>query len=137
MSSGPNSSPGYSREPSLPLGVAILAVLIGLFGVLWILGGVLLLVSVTAFSYFNAGGLPSVLHATGLVAGIVLLIVGLIILGLAIGLWHRRMWALVLTLLVLIVVLVSYGLAGAFVSYQFIVSLVLFVYLVAVNRHFS
>jgi hypothetical protein len=129
--------PPYTAESSLPLGVAILAVLIGLFGILWILGGILILASVTAIAYFNSGGLPAVLHATGLVAGAVLLIVGLIILGLALGLWHRRMWALVLTLLVLLVVLVSYGLAGAFVSYQFIVSLVLFVYLVAVNRHFQ
>jgi hypothetical protein len=134
--STPSVPPPYAR-PSRPLGVAILAVLVGILGLLWILGGLLILVHVTAIAYFNGGGLPQLLHATGVVAGLIVLIIGLIVLGLALGLWHLRMWALVLTLLVLIVELVSYGLAGNFATFGFIVSLILFVYLIAVHRHFD
>jgi len=133
----PPSEPTVYAPPSRPLGVAILAVLVGIVGFLWILGGLLLLADVTAITYFNGGGLPQLLHATGVFAGLIVLIFGLIVLGLALGLWHLRMWALVLTLLVVIVELVSYGLAGDFASLGFIVSLVLFVYLVAVHRHFD
>jgi len=135
MTSG--SEPPAYTPPSRPLGVAILAVLVGLFGLLWILGGLLIVADVGAVTYFNGGGLPSLLHQTGLVAGLIVFVLGLIILGLALGLWHLRMWALVLTLIVLFVELVSYGLAGNFVSLGFIVALVLFVYLLAVHRHFD
>ncbi|MFY9717054.1 MAG: hypothetical protein WAK40_03870 [Thermoplasmata archaeon] len=132
----PSNPPPYPH-PSRPLGVAILAVLVGIFGLLWILGGLLILANVTAVAYFNGGGLPHLLHAVGIVAGLIVLILGLIVLGLAVGLWHLRMWALVLTLLVLIVELASYGIARDLASLGFIVSLILFVYLLAVHRHFD
>ncbi|MGI0071520.1 MAG: hypothetical protein ACRECT_05585 [Thermoplasmata archaeon] len=123
--------------PSRPLGVAILAVLIGIYGfVLFLLG---LLVAVASSVVGSLGGADP-LHGLGItdltVAGIILLIVGLIILGLAVGLWHLRMWALVLTILFLVFEMVVYGLAGQFVTIGFILSLVLFLYLLAVSRHF-
>ena len=125
----------YAPAPSRPLGVAILAVLVGIYGFLLILLGALVLAGVAATHFF---GLPTGFAGLGTVAlGAVVLIVGLIILGLALGLWHLRMWALVLTLLFVIFELVSYGLAGAFVSLGFILALVLFVYLLAVHRHFQ
>jgi hypothetical protein len=125
----------YTPPPATrPLGVAILAVLVGIFGVLLAVGGALLIAGAAALSIL---GIPATFAGIGGVAvGVVVLVIGLIILGLALGLWHLRMWALVLTLLFVIVELVSYGLAGNFISLGFIFALILFVYLLAVRRHF-
>jgi hypothetical protein len=125
---------GPPATPSRPLGVAILAVLIGLYGFLVILLGGLLLVG-SSLGVVGVG-LPHAFGVTGALAGAIVLIIGLIILGLAVGLWHLRMWALVLTLLFLAFEMVSYGLAGDFLSIGFILALILFVYLLAVSRHF-
>ena len=129
------TAPQYAPPPSRPLGVAILAVLVGLYGVILILGGLLVLVGVTVTHFL---GVPTGLAGLGtLELGIIVFVIGLIILGLALGLWHLRMWALVLTLLFVIFVLISDAIAGAFVSLGFILALVLFVYLLAVHRHFQ
>ncbi len=128
--------------PSRPVGVAILSVLIGLYGILWIVLGLLVLANETIGSLEkNIGALTSYGPVTGHIeVGLIVLVVGLIILGIAVALWHLRMWALVLALLVLIFVMVSYGLHGtAGISshiYAFGAAVVLFIYLVAVNRHF-
>ncbi|HTT44525.1 MAG TPA: hypothetical protein VMH38_00715 [Thermoplasmata archaeon] len=128
-------TPQYAPPaPSRPLGVAILAVLVGIFGFLLILVGALLLAGIAAASFLGVG--TSLVGIGGLTFGVIVLIVGLIILGLALGLWHLRMWALVLTLIFVILELVSFGLAGNFVSLGFIFALILFIYLLAVHRHF-
>lgn len=127
------STPPYQTRRR-PLGVAVLAVLIGLFGLLTLLGGLLLLVGVAA------GALPSIpllFGVGGLTAGAIFFIIGLVLLAVAYGLWDLRMWALALAVLVLIFYLVVYGVAGAFVSVGFLLSLLLLVYLIAVRRHFS
>ncbi len=117
-----------------PLGVSILAVLVGIYGVVLILGGLLLLVGSVALSALGFG--PHFLGLVGVLAGAVVLIVGLIILGVALGLWHLRLWALVLALIVTFVELLGYAVGGNFVSFGFIFSLIIFVYLIAVHRHF-
>jgi hypothetical protein len=134
MATAPPTSP-YARPPR-PLGVAVLAVLVGLFGVLLIVGGLLIVIGAGVLSIFGTGAIPSVVGHVGLVVGAVVVIFGAIILGLAVGLWHLRMWALALTLLVLIVELALLGYAGEFLTLTFLISLVLFIYLLAVNRHF-
>jgi hypothetical protein len=120
-----------------PLGVAILAFLIGLYGFVVFLLGLLIAVGSTVFGAFNSSSPFHSFGVTGVVAGVITLIIGLIILGLAVGLWHLRMWALVLTILFLILEVVLYGIAGAFISFGFIVALLLLIYLIAVSRHFS
>lgn len=124
----------YTPPASRPLGVAILAVLVGIFGVLLIVGGALVIAGAAALAYL---GVPSGFAGlSGVIVGVIVLIVGFIILGLALGLWHLRMWALVLTLIFVILEVVTYGLAGNFVSFGFIFALILLVYLLAVRRHF-
>lgn len=129
------AAPTYTAPTrSRPLGVAILSVLVGIYGFLLIVGGALVIAGAAALAYL---GVPSGFAGlTGVTFGAIILIVGLIILGLALGLWHLRMWALVLTLLFVLFEIVSYGLAGAFVTFGFIFALILFVYLLAVRRHF-
>ncbi len=121
-------------QPSRPLGVAILSVLVGIYGFLVFLAGLLLAVGVAVIAYLGA---PSTIAGySGVLVGVIVLIIGLIILGVAVGLWRLRMWALVLAIIFTFVELVVYGLAGAFVSLGFILSLIVFVYLLAVHRHF-
>lgn len=125
--------PPPTIRPSRPLGVAILSVLVGIYGFIVFLGGLLVAAGFAVSDYLGVSHLASY---SGIVLGAIVAIVGLIILGVAVGLWHLRMWALVLALIVTFVVLVVYGLAGDFVSLGFILALVVFVYLLAVHRHF-
>ena len=120
--------------PGRPLGVAIIAVLIGIFGFFILLAGILLIVGVAASAFF---AVPVFLGYGGLTLGLIIFVIGLILLAVAYGLWDLRMWALVLAILVLILYVVVYALAGDFVSLGFILSLILLLYLVAVSRHFS
>jgi hypothetical protein len=127
----------YSSSNSLPLGVAILAILIGIYGFFIFLLGLLIAVGSTVFSAYGGADPFSHFGFAGVVGGLIVLVIGLIILALAIGLWNLRLWALVLTVLFLLLEMVIYGLAGSFISFGFIVALILFVYLLAVSRHFS
>ena len=133
------TTPTYSAPmtPSRPLGVAILSVLIGIYGFFVFLLGLLVAVASSFLGSLGGNNLPYTFGETGVIAGIIIAIIGLIILGLAVGLWHLRMWALVLTLLFLIFEMVTYGLRGAFITLGFILALILFIYLIAVSRHFN
>jgi hypothetical protein len=117
---------------SRPLGVAILAVLIGLVGVLTLIVAVAALVLfsglalLTQFSFFGAG----------VVGGVLLLVFSIVLLVVAVGLWRLEMWALVLSAIVLFLVLVSDALRGNLLSFSTIVVLLLLLYLVLVRRHF-
>jgi hypothetical protein len=130
------ATPMYQAAPppSRPLGVAILAVLIGIYGFVEFLLGLFLLVGSAVFS--SVAPSYSAFGLTGVAVGAVFAVIGLIILGLAVGLWHLRMWALVLMLIFLAIEMILNGLAHAFISFGFIVALILFIYLLAVNRHF-
>lgn len=126
--------PQYVAPPSRPLGVAILAILVGILGFLVIITGLLIIAAATIPTIL---GVPSsFIGVGGLTWGLAVLIVGLILLGLALGLYRLRMWALVLSLIFVFVELLGAGLAGNFVSFDFILSLILFVYLLAVHGHF-
>ena len=125
-----------SAPPSRPLGVAILSVLIGLYGFIVFLLGLLIVVGSTLLGGLGKTNLLGSFGVADVTGGAILLIIGLIILGLAVGLWHLRLWALVLTVIFLVVEMVLYGLAADFVSFGFIIAVLLFVYLLAVSRHF-
>ncbi len=125
--------PAPPPKRSLPLGVAILSVLVGLYGFLLFVVGLLLAAHVAVNQYL---GLPSTYGLTGYELAAVVAIVGLIILGIGVALWRLRLWALVLGLLFLIYELVSYAYAHHYESVGFILALVIFLYLIAVNRHF-
>ena len=122
---------------SRPIGVAILSVLIGLYGFVVFLLGLLIVVGSTLLGSLGSTNLFGHLGVGDVTGGLIILVIGLIVLALAVGLWHLRMWALVLTILFLIVEMVLYGLASDFVSFGFIVAVILFIYLLAVSRHFS
>jgi hypothetical protein len=119
---------------SLPLGVAILAVLIGIFGFFVVVIGLALLF--VSAGYVIAGvGVATVFGYTGTIAGIIVLIIGLIILGTAVGLWNQELWALVLAILVLLFYGIVEYLSSAWLGLVIVVLLI--VYLAAVSTHFD
>ncbi len=129
----PPAPPPSSTERSLPIGVAILSILIGIYGFFVFLTGLLLLVNIGIPSYF---GHPPSFGLAGVELAAIVTIIGLVILGIAVALWRLRLWALVLAILFLLYELISYAYAGHYESIGFVVALLLFLYLLAVNRHF-
>jgi hypothetical protein len=123
-----------SSVGNLPLGVAILAILIGIFGFFVLLGGILLLVSVAGYG-LGVVWVTSVFGTTGTLAGIIIVIIGLIILSVAVGLWNQELWALVIAILVLLVYGALEFLSAAWLGLLVVVLLI--VYLAAVARHFD
>jgi len=118
----------------LPLGVAILAILIGIFGFFVLIRGLLLLLTVAGVS-LGALGVTVVFGMTGIGAAIIVLVVGLVILGTAFGLWNQELWALVLAIIVLLFYAVVEFLGSAWLGLVIVV--LLLVYLVAVSSHFD
>ncbi len=118
----------------LPLGVAILAILIGIFGFFVLIGGLLLLLTAAGISV-GALGPTVVFGMTGIGAAIILLIIGLVILGTAFGLWNQELWALILAIIVLLFYVVVDFLGNAWLG--LVIGVLLLVYLVAVSRHFD
>jgi hypothetical protein len=118
----------------LPLGVAILAVLIGIFGFVVFLVGLLLLLAIAGWAITGVA-VSSVFGYTGTIAGFIIVIIGLVILTVATGLWDQELWALVLAIIVLLFYGAAEFFAGAWLGLA-IVALLL-VYLVAVSGHFD
>lgn len=120
-------------RPSLPIGAAILAVLIGIAGLVLLLAGSLFLLN-----YYSQGAVPNgllIVHSVDPFGAALLLLLGAVLLALATALWRQEAWALWTT-----IVVVFAGLAYLFftdsITVLFVLLLVLFVYLLAVRRHF-
>ncbi len=129
---------GPPPEPSLPLGVALLAVILALYGIASIA------LAILTYEHYSIGWLHTYLTAvpnlkgyTGTTGEEISIVVGVVTIGVAIGLWRLSMVALVIALLVLIYEMAVYGYAGQFKTVEFILSLVIFLYLLAVSRHFT
>ncbi|HEV2519523.1 MAG TPA: hypothetical protein VGX00_02720 [Thermoplasmata archaeon] len=150
-SGGPGASTGFSHHPppeighlppmwapirarpSLPVGVAIVAVLIGILGIVLLLGGGLFLLR-----YYAGSAIPNdvlIIHSVDAIGAALLILLGAVFLALATALWRQEAWALYTT------IAVSFGgLAFLFftasITYLFLILLVVFVYLLMVRRHF-
>jgi hypothetical protein len=127
------SASGYPYIGRLPLGVAILAILIGIFGFFVLLAGVLLLVFGTGLAV--GAGTLTIFGSSGTIAGLVLLLVGVLTLAVASGLWDQELWALALAVLVLLFYGVVEFVDQAWVGFLLVAGLL--VYLVAVSGHFD
>jgi len=124
--------PAPPPRRALPLGVAVLSILVGLYGFVLFVLGLLLFAKIGVSQYL---GVPS-LGLTGYELAAMVMVFGLIILGIGVALWRLRLWALVLGLLFLLYELVSFAYAGKYETVGFVLALVIFLYLIAVNRHF-
>jgi hypothetical protein len=120
-------------RPSLPVGVAIVAVLISLGGLVVLVAGMLLLLN----AYLGTA-IPTqllIVHQVDVVGASVLVLLGAVLLGVATALWNQEAWALYTTVVVLFLAL-GYLFFTSTITVLFLVFLVLFVYLLAVRHHF-
>jgi hypothetical protein len=135
--------------PGLPLGVAIIAVLVGIIGAFILIGGCVVVVA-GLFSTISSGQFGDWFGHT-LLAGLITIILGLILLAVAFGLWDQALWAYVIALLVMIVAFLwdvgrpiynsranvtASVVASAVFTIPAIVTLVILIYLLLVHEHF-
>ena len=120
-------------RPLLPVGVAILSVLIALVGVVVMVSGILYLLNAYA-----PGLVPPellILSGVDVVGAAILILFGGVMIGVATALWRQERWALWTTVVVTFGAL-AYLFFTASITVLFLVLLVLFIYLLAVRRHF-
>ena len=123
----------YSRSSStLPLGVAILSVLIGIVAVILLIAGILLV----AVAGLVASVGSAALFGPTILGGILLIIFAIVLLVVALGLWRQELWALVLSIIVVLIFLVTGAVRGTVLSISWILLLLLLIYLIAVHHHF-
>jgi hypothetical protein len=120
-------------HPRLPIGIAILAVVIALFAVVMLLAGLLYILDY----YFGAIFPPSVevFQSINLVAAGILVIFGVVLLSIATSLWRQETWAL-WTTIVLVFATTAYLFFTGSITVLFVVFVGLLVYLLAVRRYF-
>ncbi len=120
-------------RPRLPIGVAVVSVLIALLGLGMLLAGLLFLLSQflgpvvpTSLEFFQSIDL----YGAGILA-----VVGALFLAIATALWRQETWAL-WTTIVLVFATTAYLFFTGSITVLFLLLVVLFVYLLAVRRYF-
>jgi hypothetical protein len=120
-------------KPSLPIGVAILSVLIALSGLFILLAGILFLVNLYAGPVVPSDLL--LLKSIDQIGAGILIVLGAVLLSVANALWNQERWALYATVLVLFLGL-TYLFFTGYITVLFLLLLLVFVYLLTVRRHF-
>ena len=128
--------PVWERQlppPSLPIGVAGLAIVTALVGVLLTVSGILFVLN-----YYASIVVPAslvIFHVGNPIGAAVLVILGVVIVILSSALWHQEVWSFYLTVGFLFL-----GLAYLFftdsITFLFLIVLAVFIYLIAVRHHF-
>ena len=123
-----------------PVGITILAFVMGVLGFLALLTGILLVFSVWVMQA-GLGGLISFVTqyfiSVGSFGAVILVLAGAATIAIALGLWRQESWALWVSVVgVALVEVVLFFIEYPF-SYLFLGFLVLYVYLLAVRQHFQ
>ncbi len=119
-------------RPPLPIGVAVLSVLIAIVGVLLLAGALFLL------HYYLAAAVPSTLlivSSIDVIGAAILVLFGAVLLSVATALWRQEAWALWTTVVVVFLALAYLFFTGS-ITLLFLLFLVLFIYLITVRHHF-
>jgi hypothetical protein len=119
--------------PRLPVGVAVVSVLIAIAALVMILGGVLYLLD-----QLGSTLIPSAIDlfpSVDFLGAVILLVLGVALLAIATALWRQETWAL-WTTLVLVFATTVYLFFTNSITVLFILLVLLFVYLLAVRRYF-
>jgi hypothetical protein len=120
-------------RPRLPIGVAVLSVVIAGFAVLMVLAGLLFLVAQVAGNVAPAS--LEIFQSIDLWGAAILVILGAALLGIATSLWRQETWAL-WTTIILVFGTAAYLFFTGSVTILFLIFVVLFVYLISVRRYF-
>ena len=121
------------ERPRLPLGVAIVSVLIGLVGFVMVLAAVLFVLN-----QLVGASVPTnleIFSSIDLFGALILLVVGVALLSIATSLWRQETWALWTTVF-LVFVMTAYLFFTGFITILFLLFVILLVYLLAVRRYF-
>lgn len=122
-----------SITPPLPIGVAILSVLIAIGAVILLVAGALFLLH-----YYFPLAVPQdllIVSSIDAVGASILVLFGAILLSVATALWRQEAWALWTTVVVVFLALAYLFFTGS-ITVLFLIFLVLFIYLVTVRHHF-
>jgi hypothetical protein len=120
-------------RPRLPIGVAIISILVAIFAVVMVLAGLLFLLA-----QFVGNFVPPSLEiftSIDVWGAAILVILGAVLLGVATSLWRQETWAL-WTTIILVFGTCAYLFFTDSITVLFLVFVVLFVYLIAVRRYF-
>ena len=128
----PPWTPGTER-PRLPVGIAILAVLIAAIAFVMVLAGTLFILN-SAFQAWVPTSLE-IFQSIDLQGALILLVLGVALLTIATSLWRQETWAL-WTTIVLVFAATAYLFFTGSVTYLFLIFVGLLVYLLAVRRYF-
>ncbi|HXQ95145.1 MAG TPA: hypothetical protein VN864_08285 [Thermoplasmata archaeon] len=129
---------GYRRNSAageLPILVGLLAILIALFGVFFLVVGLLIVGTSVGILGLPSAGAFAVVSGGALLAGVVTLVFGAVLVTVATGLWDLELWALVLTGLVVAVIIALLVVASDF-GWSLVIAVGLLLYLVLVRDHF-
>ena len=120
-------------RPRLPIGVAVVSVLVAGLAVVMVLAGLLFFLGV-----FVPNVVPTSLEifsSIDLYGAGILVVLGAALLGIATSLWHQETWAL-WTTIVLVFATAAYLFFPGSIRVLFLVFVVLFHYLISVRRYF-
>ena len=121
------------ERPRLPIGVAIVAVLLALLAIVLVLAGVLFLINTIVGNV-----VPPVFELVptiDLLGAAILSVLGVALLVIATALWRQETWAL-WTTIVLVFATTAYLFFTGSITVLFLLFVILFVYLLAVRRYF-
>lgn len=119
--------------PGLPLGVAVLSLIIAGAGIILFLSGSLILLDVYVPDTVPPGLL--ILPSVDQIGAAILLLIGTVFVGVANALWHQERWALYLTVGALFLG-ETYLFFTATITVLFVLLLIVFVYLLTARDHF-
>jgi uncharacterized membrane protein len=122
-----------AERPKLPIGVAIVAVLIAFFAVVMVLAATLFVLH-SAFGAAVPAALE-IFQSIDLQGAMILLVLGVALLAIATSLWRQETWAL-WTTIVLVFATTTYLFFTGLITILFLVFVGLLVYLLAVRRYF-
>jgi hypothetical protein len=125
--------PPAMASTARPTGATVVSIIDGIIGVLALLAGLLFMVGMSVVGGLagssdevNAQGLGAVFAGVGIVFGVIIILIGLLYLAIAYGVWKGRGWSWMLGMVVSIIAIVFgvLGLSGG-VSLGSIISLAL------------
>jgi hypothetical protein len=124
---------GPTVRPRLPVGIAVLAVLIAFLAVAMVLAGLLYLLNNVAGSAVPAS--LEIFQSLDAEGALILVVLGASFLAVATSLWRQETWAL-WTTIALVFVSTAYLFFTGSITVLFLLFVVLLVYLLAVRRYF-
>ena len=122
-----------------PVGISLLAIVMGILGFLALITGILLVFStwvmIAGLGVF-VSFLTSYIISVGTFGAVLLVLGGAATIAIALGLWRQESWALWVSVVCVALLEVMLFFVAYPFSYLFLGFLVLYIYLLAVRQHF-